>query len=385
MRHHSPGRIALWTLVCLALAACQPGPPPSASVAFVVFDAGETLGLLPVAASLRSTGTEVTWLPLTPWAAELLSANGEPSYPLPDGASGMSHVQDRNAVSEVGYWEEVLIGNPPALVVLGMVSVAQGQISDRLRDAGISTRGFFDGFQPPTPGSIGAETAPSYDEIWVPTDRVREGFQALGLGALVVGQPSLESWRRAAEEVDRDAVRRRQGIGAADHILLFAGQYGPGYEEVLGSFLGAIQELLVSDSSGILVLSPHPRTDGTAERSALEKAGLPRAVMAVEGISTMELATTSDVILTWNSTVGVQAAFMGKRVVYFEPPKDFDSDLVERGIAVVAGESSLVPLLGGILADELSPEIIRETLVASGYVVNADRVMAEMISRIIGS
>ena len=79
MRHHSPGKIALWATVFLSLAACQAGPSPSSPVALVVFDAGETLGLLPVAARLRSTGTEVMWIPLTPWAADLLTVNGSHS------------------------------------------------------------------------------------------------------------------------------------------------------------------------------------------------------------------------------------------------------------------------------------------------------------------
>ena len=49
----------------------------------------------------------------------------------------------------------------------------------------------------------------------------------------------------------------------------------------------------------------------------------------------------------------------------------------------MAGALSLGPLLAGLLEDERSPEIIRETLVASGYVVDADRVVAEMVRRIL--
>jgi hypothetical protein len=381
MRHRIP-RTAVLLALPILLQCHQPGPV--ASVVFVVYDAGETLGLLPVAGRLKEEGADVRWFPLTPWAADLLRGNGEAFLELPDHVSELPHLEDRRARSEIGYWGVLLARDPPSLTVLGMVSTAQGQLASRLREMGIPTIGFYDGFQPPIPGTIGIETASRFDEIWVSTARVREGFEGLGFEAVVAGQPTLETWRRASEQVDPADIRRLQGLRDSHRTIVFAGQYGAGYEEVLVSFLGAMQGTLAADTSLHLVLSHHPRVDGSLERSALEQAGLPRAGMAEEDLPTSELATIADAVVTWTSTVAVQAAFMGKPVVYYSPPDDFDTYLVESGGARLADETSLRGILAEVLREPANEAALRTALVESGYVVDADVVIAEMIMKALG-
>ncbi len=390
-------------------------PPPS--VAFVTYDAGETLGLLPVAPLLREAGVEVRWIPLTPWSADLLAGYAEPFLPLPDNIAALPHVEARNNPTEVDYWTAALLGGaggmaadparaPPLLAVLGMVSTAQAQMAQALRAAGVPTRGFHDGFQPPDSQAIAAIVAPACDGIWVPTAGVQAGFEALGMVSEVVGQPSLEAWRRASEEVDTQAVRRRVGADSHHRILLFAGQYGDGYEEALDSFLNTVAISMARDSTLLLLLTHHPRTDGSVERAALARWGarpsdLPRMEageaalarwgarpsdlprMAPEGLSTMELATAAEVVLTWTSTVGTQAAFMGKEVIYFSPPPGFESELVRQGVAARATPAALPDLLARRLAHPRRPEDIRRALAEVGYVLYADRVVAERILELV--
>ena len=142
--------------VVLCLAACRAnGPPPELpSVAFVVYDAGETLGLLPVAGLMEHEEIEVRWIPLTPWAADILSTNGQAFLTLPEGIEKMAHLEARDAQTDLAYWREVLEKDPPELAVSGLVSMAQAQLGEWFHTAGIPTRGFHDGFQPPGPGSI---------------------------------------------------------------------------------------------------------------------------------------------------------------------------------------------------------------------------------------
>ena len=373
-------------LVTLAGAGCRADRADSEapSVAFVVYDAGETLALLPVADRLRGRGIEVRWIPLTPWAADLLGANQEAFLDLPELIGEMPHVAARDAETDVAFWEEALARNPPELAVSGLVSTAQAQLGMWFQTVGIESRGFHDGFQPPGPESISARTASAFDGLWVPTVRVKDGFDALGIPAVLAGQPTLEAWRRTSGEVDVPEIRSRIGTREGDRILLFAGQYGLGYEEVLASFLEELGPVLSADSSLVLVVSHHPRTGGEIEMGALEEAGLPRATMAPEGLPTMELAVAADVILTWTSTVGVQAAFMGKPVVYYSPPADFDAHLIDQGAAFMADGGTLAPVLGTVLGSEHSPETIRRILTDSGYVVDADSVVAELIMEGVG-
>lgn len=401
-------KVFCWASIVLVLSVCEPPAPEPAilEVSFLVYDAGETLALLPVEERLleAEAGMVVTWVPLTPWAAELLGRHQRDFLPLPEGIAEMPHIANREGESELAYWEEALAGSPPALAVSGMVSSAQGTLGEFLRVQGIGTRGIYDGFPPPTPSSIGARVAPYFDEIWVSTERVQRGFSALGVDARVGGQPTLEAWRRGAGLVDPASIRQRLGAETHRRILTWAGQYGEGYAETLASFLSVMVEVLAVDSSALLVLSPHPRTHGEVERGALEEVGLMvpdpeggpsgsgedpqgsrgHALMAPVGVSTMELATVSDVVLTWASTVGTQAAFLGKQVVFFSPPEGFDTYLVDRGVTLQADPESLPHVLAEALSHPRTPERIRESLVEAGYVMRADEVVARMILEAVG-
>jgi hypothetical protein len=373
----TPAKVAFLFAVVACLSGCWANDP--SSVAFVVYDAGETLGLLPVAGLLEERDIEVRWMPLTPWAADLLTANGQDFLTLPARIEEMAHLEARDAATDMAYWVEALAKDPPRLAVSGLVSTAQAQLGEWFSSAGIPTRGFHDGFQPPRPGSMAVRTASAFQELWVPTARVRDAFLAMEIPAILAGQPTLEAWRRTSREVEVETVRQRLGVEPGQRMLLFAGQYGPGYEEVLASFLGGMGLALAEDPSLILVVSHHPRTDGSAEARALDGAGLPRAAMAPDGMSTMELATAAEVLLTWTSTVGVQAAFMGRPVIYFSPPAEFDAHLVEEGIALRAEEGTLASVLAKVLRDQAEPEAMREALVRAGYVVSADSVVADLI------
>jgi predicted glycosyltransferase len=106
--------------------------------------------------------------------------------------------------------------------------------------------------------------------------------------------------------------------------------------------------------------------------------------MAPDGVSTMEVAVGAEVVLTWTSTVGVQAAFMGKPVVYYSPPSVFDAHLVEEGIALRAEEETLARVLDQALQSQADPEAIKDALVRAGYVVGADSVVADLVLEALG-
>jgi predicted glycosyltransferase len=106
--------------------------------------------------------------------------------------------------------------------------------------------------------------------------------------------------------------------------------------------------------------------------------------MAADGLPTSELAIIADVVVTWTSTVAVQAAFLGRPVVYFSPPEGFDTHLVESGGALLADETSLDRVLAEVLSEPANADTRRATLVDAGYVVDADVVMAEMSLAVLG-
>ena len=90
---------------------------------------------------------------------------------------------------------------------------------------------------------------------------------------------------------------------------MFAGQYGDGYEDLFSAFAAKAHRLVQRHDSLFVVISPHPRTDGSLEGNLLQQYGHNRLVMAAPNLGTDDLSTISDIVMTWRSTVGIQAAF----------------------------------------------------------------------------
>src|SRR5262245_50745968 len=74
---------------------------PMSYVHIVVYDAGETLGLLPVVPVLRKRGIKVIWAPLTPWSKKILERERQYFIEPPDNLSEAAHLKDRSNEGEI--------------------------------------------------------------------------------------------------------------------------------------------------------------------------------------------------------------------------------------------------------------------------------------------
>jgi hypothetical protein len=360
---------------------------PLRRVPVVTYDAGETLGLLPTTPLLKEYGVEVIWVPLTPWTQRLLeSAKQSRVVPLPDNIHEMPHLSDRFNIGKIDYWLKQILTEHPKLVILGLVSNLQEQLAIQCKEMGIPTVGFYDSFDPASADSIVFQVARAVNEVWVPTESVKVSLRALGIkSVLVLGQPSVETWIRTATEMNPADVLRRQGISPQRRVILYAGQYGEGYKEILSSFAFQVQKETASNSNLTVVFSPHPRTDGEMERKVI--ADLPhsnRFMMAAPGLTTAELASIAAVVVTWTSTVGVQAVFIGKPVIYYHFSTDaFSNDLIAKGIARLATPHNFSMILKEMLAKKADASFLRQKLLDNGYVIDSDKkIVHEILKRL---
>lgn len=360
---------------------------PLRRVHVVTYDAGETLGLLPTASLLKENGVEVIWVPLTPWTQRLLeNAKQSRIVPLPDKIHEMPHLSDRLNTGKIDYWLKQIIAENPKLVILGLVSTLQDQLAIKCKEMGIPTIGFYDSFDPASADSIVLQVARVVSEVWVPTESIKVRLRALGIESVqVVGQPSVETWIRTANEVNPADVLRRQGISPQQSVILYAGQYGEGYREILSSFASQVNKETASNSNLTVVFSPHPRTDGEIERNVI--ADLPhnnRFMMAAPRLTTAELASTATVVVTWMSTVGIQTVFMGKPVIYYNFSTDaFSNDLIAKGIARLATPNNFSMVLKETLAKKTDASFLRQKLIDNGYVIDSDKkIVSEILKRL---
>jgi hypothetical protein len=361
----------------------SPARPPR--VLIFVYDAGETMGLLPVAPVLATEKVEVRWAPLTPWSRQVLEREHAPYLPPPDNLDDEPHVKDRQSQGDITYWLKLVAEMKPDLVILGLVSRVQEQLAQELKSRSILTVGFYDAFDATTRDSIVWQVASRVDVVWVPTENIKHNLNALGLKSVkVMGQPSLETWYRLAATVKPAGIYSRLQIPPGKKILLFAGQYGEGYAELLDAFLQASIGELNRREDLYLVLSHHPKTAGELERAAAQKYHHPRILLMPSGLSTAEVAAVSDVVITWRSTVGIQATFMGKPVIYFNfKPGDYHNDLTEKAVALTSTPETFGSALRRALSQRTSPAANRQRLAELGYIVAADRKIASEIIRLI--
>ncbi|MEO6392673.1 MAG: hypothetical protein ABIP75_12565 [Pyrinomonadaceae bacterium] len=357
-------------------------PAPPRLVLIFVYDAGETLGLLPVASLLAQRNIRVRWAPLTPWAAQILAHEFADMIPLPEGLNQMPHVKDRGTSGDATYWMRLAEDQKPDLVITGMVSGIQEELAKELKTAGVRTVGFYDSFDTTERDSIMWRIASRVDRVWVPTKKIKDDLNELGIKSVkALGQPTLEIWSRIASSTKPDTVFARLGIPANKAIIVFAGQYGDGYNEILAAFVKAAQAELDQREDLYLVLSPHPKTNGDAECAVLAQYNEPRMMVMPVGISTADLAIVSRAVVTWRSTVGTQAAFLGKPVIYFNfAVADYRNDLIEHGLAQAATPETFGAALRKAFATR---SVDRRRLLALGYVVNSDQKIADEVRRLI--
>jgi len=355
------------------------------SISIIVYDAGETLGLLSITPFLEVENISVQWIPLTPWTLRLLEKENRAFVKPPKGLEIMNHLDDRQNAGEINYWLNLIIEQKPALVILGLVSRIQEQLACELRNRGIYTIGFYDGFDKTDRSSINWKVSRQVDEVWVPTKVIKHNLNNLGLKSVkVMGQPSLESWYRLAKEIRPDSLYKRLQISIDKKILIFAGQYGEGYKEILDAFMKVALEELKKREDLYLVLSPHPKTLGELECAVAQKCNHPRVLTAPKEVSTAELAAICKVMITWKSTVGVQATFMGKPVIYFNfNLDDYRNNLIDQGIAQVATPKTFGGVLQTFLDQHSDQSSNRHRLTKLGYIVDSDRKIAsEILKRI---
>ena len=353
-------------------------------VLIFVYDAGETLGLLPIAPLLEIEKIDVRWVPLTPWSLRVIKQEHK-SYVEPPDLDNLPQIKDREAEGNIDFWLRLIAEEKPDLVIVGLVSRVQEQLAQELKVLGIRTVGFYDAFDPTTRDTIVWRVANQVDTVWVPTETIQRNLNDLGLRKVkVMGQPSLETWYRLAGNVKSSSLYTRLQIPRGKKILLFAGQYGEGYKEILEAFLRAAHIELDRQKDLYLVLSYHPKTGGELEREAIQKYSHPRLMLMPQGLSTAELATVSSAVITWRSTVGIQAAFLGKPVLYFNfNLHDYTNNLIEKGLAFASTPSTFSTTLQLALTRRNDSLANRMRLAKLGYVINADRKIASEIVRLV--
>lgn len=282
-------------------------------VLFYMQDAGETYALLPVAERLKKDGADVVIL-TGGTATNLVGVTGESI-----GRFGLSidASWERTRKADQALALSVIEAFEPKVFVSGVAFEWEGQLYDACRKKGIKTIAFWDNFSADGQDlyfTVARTVEKRADTLFVPSEQVAAGF-ADRPSLSVVGQPSLERWAHEAREIETAAVRKRLGIESGKKIAVFVGGYGALYEEAFSLLLRSLETV----KDWTVLVQPHPKFAGKFESEYLAKQpSLPVRVLKNE-VSTIEAVAMADLVLCHQSTVGFQAMFLKKPVVYLIP------------------------------------------------------------------
>lgn len=199
-----------------------------------------------------------------------------------------------------------LINYQPDIVITGMVSELQYRLSQHFKKNNVEIISYYDAFHSFIPGSVRERFIEISSQVLVPSTEIEKSIQTHFPYVIirVVGHPSLDSWLSISKK-NLAPIKEQLNINPTKRVLLFIGGYGDEYEKGFPIFAESIP--LLKEFEIIFLI--HPKLDESVEREKLKNHPHLHFLTSKE-ITTAEIVAISDIVLTINSTVGVQAAFL---------------------------------------------------------------------------
>ena len=354
----------------MLIAACSAMPGPS-TVLFVWRDAGESLALLPVMASLQRTvpcmavitgyGTAPASLVDKPGVTTLAALGIETTSALPD----------RDATLPEGSLLSLLAAVRPVVVVAGLVSAIQLQLAMLSQRAATvpphAVIGYSDGFARWDSQGWAARAlrSASIQSLWVVAEpqarAARVAFPRVNITTM--GSPALSSWEDAIEAYGAAALaelrRATFAIAPATPLALYFGGYGATYLQAVQVFADAVARLQAA-SALCVGFSAHPGFENHTEPEQAIFARAGARVRIVSGVPSALLAGMANLTVSQGSTTGVQSLYVGTAAAFAIG----SADLAPANIACDAG---LIPWA----RDAPAEERIYSAMRADGFRANA--------------
>ena len=290
-----------WVFLLFLFSTVFAGLP--CDVLVYVQDAGETNGLIPFIERLQKEGRSYQVMG-GGVSKKILGERGIPFTPIDAPLNRKERVDDAGLAAIAELFS-------PSIFVSGVAFELEGQLYAEFGKRGVRTFAFWDNFN--SGGSdpyfeTARKVVSRASVAFVPSDSVRA---AVGKDARVVGQPTLEEWIEKARQVDVAQLRRQ--LGWNRRTILWIGGYGAEYEEAFSLFLDSVKGVDGWD----VAIQPHPKFGGEIERKILEARGEKRSLLT--GVGTIDAVAAADRVVCYRSTVGFQALFIHKPVIYANP------------------------------------------------------------------
>jgi hypothetical protein len=221
----------------------------------------------------------------------------------------------------------------PHVAMLGTYARVQAQIASIFRKKGSYVISFYDDFYKDTPQIMVKSALPRSHEILLPTPKLLPFFQKIfpHIPTHVTGRPNNETWLFARSRVNQARLHEKMIPQAftGHKVLFYLGGYGRDYNdsfEELVKFVKQKPDLLA-------VYSPYPGDNGKREMSLIQMYGVKNFIALPPDVPVEEAVYLADRILCHRSNTGIQAAFAGLAVAYYDTSLYvYQNPLIDKGI-----------------------------------------------------
>lgn len=316
----------------------------------VTYDMGDLNALKPVAEKLNQKGHRIALLGLGQ-SYKVLQTPNKPAYVM--SLSPGENCEREQLLTEAEV-KTLVKAYQPKIVLTGIAAAAQAQVLNAYQNKAF-TIAYYDNFEDPKTKDF---IIPFMKQIrlkklfafYLPSETTKNFFKSFlkdfpecnATAQVVVGNPSLEAWDRIFAETNTRDLRTKLAIPLDKKIIVFAGGYDPTYATFFKVFVAGVK-----DKANLQILvTHHPKTDGHIEEDIIKEAGalnirlLKASTLSPEEaklFTTSTLSTIADIVACHQSSVGLQALYKERPVLFVADPKTYKNFLIEQGLAAIAG------------------------------------------------
>lgn len=186
---------------------------------------------------------------------------------------------------------------------------------------------------------------------------------------VTTGSPKFDDLVRGARERDREALRRRLGVGAGERLVVVASRFQAirRTHQAIGTAFPALVAAVQSLPGVHAVVKPHPAEAPDPYQAVVRRHEADRVRVLSAGADLAELLHAADVLVTVESLSAVEALVLGRPVVVLNMPTHL-RELVEHGVAL------------GVAAGEDPAPALRRALFQADVLAGLERARARYLS-----